>query len=62
MDSENNKIKKKIKIKAETSPKKLILKKAFLIKKNLETLVLNEEVKIKKQQNQKKEKFNQRIS
>jgi len=62
MDSENNKIKKKIKIKAETSPKKLILKKTFLIKKNLETLVLNEEVKIKKQQNKKVESLNPRVS
>ena len=62
MDSENNKIKKKIKIKAETSPKKLILKKTFLIKKNLETLVLNEEVKIKKQQNKKVNTLNPRVS
>ena len=62
MDSENNKIKKKIKIKAETSPKKLILKKTFLIKKNLETLVLNEEVKIKKQQNKKIENLSPRVS
>lgn len=62
MDSENNKIKKKIKIKAETSPKKLILKKTFLIKKNLETLVLNEEVKIIKQQNKKVDSPNPRVS
>jgi len=62
MDNENNKIKKKIKIKAETSPKKLILKKKFLIKKNLSTLVLNEEVKIKKQYNKKVENLNPRVS
>ena len=62
MDSENNKIKKKIKIKAETSPKKLILKKTFLIKKNLETLVLNEEVKIIKQQNKKVDSPDPRVS
>lgn len=62
MDSENNKIKKKIKIKAETSPKKLILKKTFLIKKNLETLVLNEEVKIIKQQNKKVDSLDPRVS
>ena len=62
MDSENNKIKKKIKIKAETSPKKLILKKTFLIKKNLETLVLNEGVKIIKQQNKKVDSPDPRVS
>ena len=62
MDSENNKIKKKIQIKAETSPKKLILKKTFLIKKNLETLVLNQEIENKKQQNKNFENFNPKIS
>jgi len=61
MDSENNKNKKKIKLRAATSTEKLILKKVFLINENLETLVLGKEVKAEKQKNKKIYNINSRV-